>query len=1180
MSRKIKEAKKYLRNGKFTDAVDKFNEAGHELYDAGESDQAIEVLEEGAKIAREYKVLLEGSLCERKLSEIHAALGNRESSLQHLTAFRNLATQSGCRSQEQISHHVYAWCLQQLYTNGVAGKGDIERAIEMTKKSRELVGTYKKLFKPGDPGGPHHIRLAQLFTLEAQLENQLGNNEKALHLLDKTDRLLRPNDKSTRFEMLRTKCSIVPVSRRVDIAELMDDDAPEDKKAQTLCELSHQYILANRLEKGYKSLAQAYIFHEKQLSPTEKEDTTKRLCIIYRLVKYSRILKNTKLEPKLSMCELHEAVGDLYDQYFRTLMDKEKKEYRQYIRDNILRNYEKMLECKRNDEDELRAFLGMALVYEDLDEHAKSKNMFEKRLDLLKKTGAAAEKILDTKVSIFGCMCKLKSFGLEKVFDDLSKEVEEFDITKRELYDTWANYLLDNGDDEKSQKWRKAADEIPDTLIKDEDDETDILYGRLPDEEILERCREENELLKLDNLTEHQKHKTNDKGETILHQAAQKSDNEGVVEKLCRMGCKVDARDFGGWTPLSEAVAHDHLENVRVLIRYGADVNARSAESFISEESQSSSDDLNHSKLTPLMEACTNGFIDIAMLLIDNKARVDLKDSAGWTAYQHLRRYVNENGGNERMMKFCEYLKNRTSQCTDIPALTIRTTNRHEEAHSDDSPPDEIEDNIILGMAASRKRRNSNNSDNFSNSSKRVQRRSGENTRPSPQPPVPSRPFKKRSTQPSMPSYCQPKRLDHRNSSSSLNSIPRGSNSPRRSISPTATIRSAPSVYADDDDVQVVRMRKVNAIPQIALSSKTSPSVQRLIPSPRAQIDPKSTDMIVKCFFQLPPGNASDEIRPVKLPMRRSLSIAEVKKAVMTSVPTVSLFKIKSVFNKEDEDKCSIDELTLSQVVHKPDQREIGLVFELRAPPAHEVYEEISKNPNPEIINELKQLSTAKRLDLSSLFLNNLEMSEVAKSLSKCERPQNSYLNISFCGVFPKKMKQIFKILSMNRTKNKLEHLELFGIDFRDEGQILKILSNCSNVKSLNLSGLNVATHSYNNSLIPATITAFPNLVKLDLSFNSSWISDQNWVQMLKGLEKLEELIINETNTNVTFETDWLPSLSSFSSRGSDLNWDSIFEMLSISEQISRIDVRFSTCPPILPQELRIGNHRITEILY
>lgn len=45
---------------------------------------------------------------------------------------------------------------------------------------------------------------------------------------------------------------------------------------------------------------------------------------------------------------------------------------------------------------------------------------------------------------------------------------------------------------------------------------------------------EENELLKLDLLTEHQLNKTNDKGETVLHQAAMKSENEAVIERLCR----------------------------------------------------------------------------------------------------------------------------------------------------------------------------------------------------------------------------------------------------------------------------------------------------------------------------------------------------------------------------------------------------------------------------------------------------------------------------------------------------------------------------------------------------------------------------------------------------------------------------------------------------------------------
>lgn len=106
--------------------------------------------------------------------------------------------------------------------------------------------------------------------------------------------------------MLRTKCSIAPVNQRVDIAELMDDDASEDKKAQTLCELSHvnfpaeynymhniyicfqQYLLANRLDKAYKSLAEAYFFHEARFPAHELEDTVKRICIS-QFLKFSRI---------------------------------------------------------------------------------------------------------------------------------------------------------------------------------------------------------------------------------------------------------------------------------------------------------------------------------------------------------------------------------------------------------------------------------------------------------------------------------------------------------------------------------------------------------------------------------------------------------------------------------------------------------------------------------------------------------------------------------------------------------------------------------------------------------------------------------------------------------------------------------------------------------------------------
>ncbi|EFP12663.1 hypothetical protein CRE_29694 [Caenorhabditis remanei] len=930
MNKKEKEARKLLHAGNFKDAVDKLNEAGLELHRAGDSDKAIEVLEEGSKIALQYgKLQYERSFCERALSEIHADLGNKEQCLRHIQKFRTLSKECKDKSQEQLSYHVEAWCLQQLFLNGKAERTDLEEAIKKTKESRNFVKKHEKEFKPDGVGGPPHKRKADLYTLEAQLQHQLGNTKEAMNLLAKTAQCLKSNDKSTKFEMLRTKCSVAPVSQRIDIAELMDDDAPEEKKAQALTELSHQYVLGKMLERGYKALAHALIMHQKQFGRDDLQDSVKRLCILYRLVKYSEILKSNKKSKQYSLCQLHEAIGDLYDKYYQTLLETEKKEYRQFLKENILQNYEKMLEFKRNDEDVLRANLAIALVYWDLEEYSKSRKIFEQRLELLEKIGASEDKILDTRVSIFNCKTKINFPGLEREFDVLKNAVEPFNNTKRELYEVWANYWSDKNDEEQATIWRDAAETVPEVLIRNQDDETDFLFFEYSDDDILEKCRDENELLKLDRLTDYQLTKTNSKGETLLHLAAMKSDNHRVVGKLCSLGSKVDAKDNGGWTPLMEAVANNQCGNVKVLIRFGADVNAKSIQSFECD----SPEEINHGNLTPLMDACTNGYIEIAQILIDNKARVDLRDKSGWTAYHHLKQHIEDKEvTDEETLKFAEYLRTVTQNygpLVDIPVCNIKTSANRLNQESDDSPPDDVEDGIILGMAASRKRKFSSEYENSRNLNKRKQR-SGENMRMSP--PLVHIP-QKRNIQPSS-SYVQPRKIYRQTSSSSLTSNPRYSMSPRRSMSPSGTIRSAPSVYAGDDDIQVVGVRRSFDRPQVQIAPKLpSPAFvhQRFVPSPRQQFDLNSSEIVVKCCFQLPAGSG-DEIRPEKLPMKRTMSISEVKTTVISRIPAISQFKIKAVWNKDDEDKCGVDELTLTQVADKPNQREVALVFDLGAP--------------------------------------------------------------------------------------------------------------------------------------------------------------------------------------------------------------------------------------------------------
>lgn len=58
------------------------------------------------------------------------------------------------------------------------------------------------------------------------------------------------NDKSLRLDVRRTRLGMAPIERRIDIAELMDEEAPEDRKAQTIYELSH---VSGNILKNYSS---------------------------------------------------------------------------------------------------------------------------------------------------------------------------------------------------------------------------------------------------------------------------------------------------------------------------------------------------------------------------------------------------------------------------------------------------------------------------------------------------------------------------------------------------------------------------------------------------------------------------------------------------------------------------------------------------------------------------------------------------------------------------------------------------------------------------------------------------------------------------------------------------------------------------------------------------------------
>uniref|UniRef100_A0A8W7PYA1 Uncharacterized protein n=3 Tax=gambiae species complex TaxID=44542 RepID=A0A8W7PYA1_ANOCL len=105
----------------------------------------------------------------------------------------------------------------------------------------------------------------------------------------------------------------------------------------------------------------------------------------------------------------------------------------------------------------------------------------------------------------------------------------------------------------------------------------------------------------------------NERGETALHIASKKGDQDSV-KKLLEQGANPNVTDFAGWTPLHEACNHGHYNVALALVKAGANINATGLEND-----------------TPLHDAAITGQLKLVKMLVERGADPSFKNQKGKT---------------------------------------------------------------------------------------------------------------------------------------------------------------------------------------------------------------------------------------------------------------------------------------------------------------------------------------------------------------------------------------------------------------------------------------------------------------------------------------------------------------------------------------------------------------------